>query len=256
MDIDIQNAKEQFLKYTEDYDLENPNIKRKQQHSLRVMQLSEEIAKGEDFSEEEIQLAKLIGLLHDIARFNQYKEYKTFKDAESFDHGDMGVEILEENNFIRNFIQTEEYDDIIKKAIKNHNKYEVEKGLNNTEEKFCKIIRDADKLDIFYEVIEKMLWSKEQEEIENSEIAEDIQEQFYKKRTINRYDIKNSNPINKVIAIIAFIFDINYKTSLEKIEKEKYIDRIIDRFDFKKENTKKAIEKIRKFANEYVLEKL
>lgn len=255
MKIDIQKAKQQFLKYTENYELENPNIKRKQEHSLRVMQICEEIAKGEGFSEEEIKLAKLIGLLHDIARFKQYTEYQTYKDSQSFDHGDMGVEILEDNNNIRNFIQDKEYDDIIKKAIKNHNKYEIEEGLNNIEEKFCKIIRDADKLDIFYEAIE-MFWNDEKEEIENSEISTNIQQQFYKKRTINRYEIKNEDSIKKMIVIIAFIFDINYKTSFQKIQKEKYIDKIIDRFDFKKENTKEVIEEIRKFANEYVLEKL
>lgn len=256
MNIDIEKAKEEFLKYTEDYDLENPNIKRKQQHSLRVMQLSEEIAKGENFSEEEVQIAKLIGLLHDISRFKQYTEYKSFKDADSFDHGDMGVEILEKNNYIRNFIQTEEYDDIIKKAIKNHNKYEVEECISDIEEKFCKIIRDADKLDIFYEVIEKMLWSKEQEEIESSDISDEIQKQFYKKRTINRYKIKDNARINRVIATIAFIFDINYKTSFKIVEKEKYIDRIIDRFNFEKEQTRRTIEEMRKFAKEYVLEKI
>lgn len=255
MNIDIQKAKEEFLKYTENYELENPNIKRKQQHSLRVMQICGEIAKGEGFSEGEVELAKLIGLLHDIARFKQYTEYKTYKDSQSFDHGDMGVEILKDNNYIRNFIQDKEYDDIIKKSIKNHNKYEIEEGLSDIEERFCKIIRDADKLDIFYEAIE-MFWHDEKEEIENSEISEDIQEQFYKKRTINRKEIRNNNMINKVVVIIAFIFDINYKTSFQKIQKEKYIDKIIDRFDFKKENTKEVIEEIRKFANEYVLEKI
>ncbi len=255
MKIDMEKAKEQFVKYTENYELENPNIKRKQQHSLRVMQICKEIAKGEGFSKEEVELAKLIGLLHDIARFKQYTEYQTYKDSQSFDHGDMGVEILEDNNNIRNFIQDKEYDDIIKKAIKNHNKYEIEEGLNNIEEKFCKIIRDADKLDIFYEAIE-MFWNDEKEEIENSEISTNIQQQFYKKRTINRYEIKNEDSIKKMIVIIAFIFDINYKTSFQKIQKEKYIDKIIDRFDFKKENTKEVIEEIRKFANEYVLEKL
>ena len=41
-----------------------------------------------------------------------------------------------------------EYDEIIKKAIHNHNKLLIEEGLTKEEELFCKIIRDADKLDI------------------------------------------------------------------------------------------------------------
>lgn len=255
MNIDIEKAKKEFIKYTENYDLDNPNIKRKQQHSLRVMKISEEIAKGENFSKEEIELAKLIGLLHDIARFKQYTEYQTFKDAVSFDHGDMGVNILEENNFIRKFIETEEYDNIIKKAIKNHNKFEVEEGINETEEKFCKIIRDADKLDIFYEAIE-MFWINEKDKMENSEISEEVPKAFYKKKTINRKEMKSGDYIDKLIVIVAFIFDINYKTSLKIVEEEKYINRIIERFDFKNEQTKKSIDEIRKFANEYVQEQI
>lgn len=255
MSINIEKAKEEFLKYTENYDLENSNIERKQQHSLRVMQISEKIAMGEKFSKEEIELAKLIGLLHDISRFKQYTEYKTFKDLQSFDHGDMGVEILEENKYIRKFIENDEYDEIIKKAIKNHNKFEIEDGLNETEEKFCKVIRDADKLDIFYEAVE-MFWKEEIAEIENSDISSELQEQFYKKRTINRKEIKSDDYINRVIVIIAFIFDINYKESFKIIENKQYISKIVERFNFKNKNTKKAIEEMAKFANKYVIEKI
>ena len=38
--IDINNAKNEFLKYVQNYDLNNENIKRKEQHSLRVMAIS------------------------------------------------------------------------------------------------------------------------------------------------------------------------------------------------------------------------
>jgi len=133
MNINIGKAEKNFLKYTENYDLENDNIKRKQQHSLRVMQISTQIAKGLKLSEEEINLATLIGLLHDIARFEQYTQYKTYRDVDSIDHGDYGVQILEKD--MRKYIETDQYDEIIKKAIKNHNKYQIEEGLNKTEEK-------------------------------------------------------------------------------------------------------------------------
>ena len=43
---------------------------------------------------------------------------------------------------------------------------------------------------------------------------------------------------------------------IQKRKEQKYINRIVDRFDINKEKTKEAVEKIRKFANEYVLEKI
>lgn len=76
MSINIKNAIIEFLKYTEKYDLEDENIQRKKEHSLRVMNISETIARKLNLSEEEIQLSTLIGLLHDIVRFEQYKQYK------------------------------------------------------------------------------------------------------------------------------------------------------------------------------------
>ena len=76
MSINIKNAIIEFLKYTEKYDLEDENIQRKKEHSLRVMNISETIARKLNLSEKEIQLSTLIGLLHDIARFEQYKQYK------------------------------------------------------------------------------------------------------------------------------------------------------------------------------------
>ena len=122
MKINIEEAKEEFIRYTEKFNLEDGNIKRKQQHSLRVMKISEQIAKNLKLQEEQIQLATLIGLLHDIGRFKQYTEIGLGDNLEGFDHGDYGAEILFEKGIIRNFIKTDKYDEIIRKAIKNHNK--------------------------------------------------------------------------------------------------------------------------------------
>ena len=106
MKINIEEAKEEFIRYTEKFNLEDGNIKRKQQHSLRVMKISEQIAKNLKLQEEQIQLATLIGLLHDIGRFKQYTEIGSGDNLEGFDHGDYGAEILFEKGIIRNFIKT------------------------------------------------------------------------------------------------------------------------------------------------------
>ena len=111
--VDLEEAKKEFINYVDNYDLEVEMIELKKHHSLRVMDVAEKIAISENFTEEEIEIATLIGLLHDIARFKQYTEYKTFKDIQSFDHGDMGVTILEQDSYLRKFIITSEYDNII-----------------------------------------------------------------------------------------------------------------------------------------------
>lgn len=251
MDIDLEKAKQEFLKYTERYDLTNDKIKLKQVHSLRVMDISEQIAQKLGLTYEEINLAKLIGLLHDIARFEQYTKYNTFKDLESVDHGNLGVEILQ--NDIRKYIETDKYDNIIFKVIDNHNKYIINDKLSDKEKLFSEIIRDADKMDIFYEAVVKF-WKGKEEQVEKSIMSDEIIKEFKKYNAIKTRT--NETEIENIVKIIGFIFDINFKSSFEILEEKDYINQIIDRFQMKDPNTRQKVEEIRKIANEYIKQKL
>ena len=44
MKINIEEAKEKFIKYTENFNTKDKNVKRKQQHAIRVMIIAEQIA--------------------------------------------------------------------------------------------------------------------------------------------------------------------------------------------------------------------
>lgn len=253
--LDLDKAKKEFEKYISNYDLKNPEIKRKVEHSYRVAEISEKIAKSLNLSNEEIEVATLIGLLHDIARFEQYTKYKTFRDVDSIDHGDYGVEILQENNYIRKYILTNKYDDIILKAIKNHNKFEIEKGLNEKELTYAKLIRDADKLDIFFEASE-IFWKNNKEQIEDSCITKEIEETIKDKKLIKREKGKKQEGIDKVLGTISFVYDLNYKESFKILKQKDYINKILNQFNFKYKETEEEIKKIRKIINEYVEEKL
>ena len=246
--MDLEKAKQEFIKYTSNYDMENEHIKRKIGHSIRVMEISTKIAESLDLSKEEIELATLIGLLHDIARFEQWRRFETYNDILSIDHGNLGVEILKENNFIRNFIGDDKFDQLIYIAIKNHNKFKIEDGLTEKELLFSKIIRDADKLDIIYEGVE-IFWGNEQEikETEESSITEEVYNKFIAKKLIDRTYILTK--ADKIISFIAFIFDINFKFDFKVIKQEDYINKILDRFNFKE---KEKMENVRKIANEYI----
>ena len=251
MSTNLEKAKKEFIKYTENYDLTNDRIKGKQTHSLRVMEISKQIAERLGLSQEDVELATLIGLLHDIARFEQYTRYNTFRDLESIDHGDLGAEILQKD--IRKYIETDQYDDIIIKAVKNHNKYKIEAGLTAKEELFSKIVRDVDKIDIFYESV-VMFWKGKEEQVEESIISKDTTEQFENLLQIKKQ--RNESVIDNVIRVIAFIFDMNFKPSFQILKEEDYINKILNRYDFKDGYTKQKVEEIRRIANEYVRNKI
>lgn len=250
--VDVELAKKRFLKYTEKFDLKNENIERKQQHSLRVMQISKEIAKKMKLEKEKIKLAALIGLLHDIARFEQYTIYGTFRDFDSIDHGDYGVQILEKD--IRKYINVDEYDEIIKKSVKNHNKYKIEEGLDIEEELFAKIVRDADKIDIIYEAVDTF-WKKEKDvlEIEHGKLSEKMLEDFYSYMVSN--SLNSASRADQILRFASFIFDINFKCSFEMLKENDNISKMIDRFNYQIPETREEMQKIKQFANDYIKEK-
>ena len=244
--IDLEKAKREFINYTNNYDVNDSHIKRKISHSLRVMEVSRKIAENLNLTQEQIDLATLIGLLHDVARFEQRKRYGTYYDKKSVDHGDLAVELLEENNFIRTFIEDDKYDRIIKIAIKNHNKYEIE-PLEGEELLQAKIITDADKIDIFYQLAYQ--FAKNKENIENSEISEDYIKQLKQGKCIFR--TTEESAIDELVLITSFIYDIHFDSSLKLIKEENYIGKMFEQFEFN-ENTKKQVEEILEIANRYL----
>lgn len=251
MNLDV--AKKEFLKYVSNYDSTNFQIKRKIDHSLRVMQICKDIAENLNLTQEEIELSMLIGLLHDIGRFEQMKIYNTFKDSISIDHGNLGAEILKENDYIRKYINEVEYDEIIIKAIHNHNKYKIEEGLSDKEQLFSKIIRDADKIDILFQAT-CITWKNSIEQVENGKLKKEDIRPFIEKRMIDRLkDLKNIEyPMNHILTIYGFVFDINFEISYKILKQKNYINLISDRFSFKDTETKELIEKIRNIVNTYI----
>lgn len=249
--IDIERAKQEFINYTNNYDHNNSHIMRKIGHTFRVMEWSGKIAQNLKLEREDIDLAILIGLLHDIARFEQRKIYDTFSDAKSVDHGDLAVEILKENNFIRKFVDESKFDNIILKAVKNHNKFKIEEGLDERTLLHSKIVRDADKLDIMYEGV-NIFYSNEEEiqRIENLDISEDYFLQFIEKKQIFRK--KDSTELDNLVGLISFVFDYNFDYSKKATYNENFINQIIDRFNFKNKKTEEQMKEIRKIANEYL----
>ena len=143
----MDKAFEEFIK---NYDLNNADINLKYNHSYRVRDLQIKYAKLLNYSKDDIEIAALIGLLHDVGRFEQLKNYNTYNDFKSLDHAACSVKMLFEDGLIKKFCSNEEWYSIIKFAIANHNKYEIESCSDERMLKHAQLIRDTDKLDIIY----------------------------------------------------------------------------------------------------------
>ncbi|WP_270203736.1 MULTISPECIES: HD domain-containing protein [unclassified Coprococcus] len=120
--IDLQYVKKAFENYLNDYDRKNEKIKLKIVHTYGVMECSKKNAEDMKMSAEDCELAQLIGLLHDIGRFEQLKCYNSFEPG-TMDHAAFGVRILFEERLIRRFVEEDKWDEIIKTAIGHHSDY-------------------------------------------------------------------------------------------------------------------------------------
>lgn len=242
--IDIEKAKETFKEYVKNYDSNNPKIKAKISHIQRVAINSKEIAKTLNLDEENTKLAELIGLLHDIGRFEQVKRYNTFIDKTSINHGELGVQILFEDKIIRDFLEDNKYDKIIKTAILNHNRAPEKMIFSNAEEELhSKIIRDADKIDILNILtFEEKSVAWEKEDVDGDIISDDIYREFIEDKNINYKNIKTSADI--LVCNFAYIFDLNYEYSKRIIRDRDFLGKIYNRFDFRDMKTKEKFKDI------------
>lgn len=223
--IDIERAKKEFEKYTSNYDPEQPRVKLKINHIGRVIENCKKIAESLKLSEEDIKLAMLLGYFHDIGRFEQVRIADTFSDRESgINHAMMSCKVLFEDGLIKNFLDTDEYNEIIRKAILNHNRYKIEDGLTERELLFAKLIRDADKLDIFYSItVEDMnaiFWYKGFDDIE---ISEKLMNDYKNHDCLNYADIHTN--ADQIVTFYAYVYDLYFDISKNILKNSDNLDK-------------------------------
>ena len=238
---------EEFEKYLLNYNLDQSYMKLKHDHSVRAMKLMGKYAKMMNFADDDIELAELIGLLHDIGRFEQYKVFGSDVDHETVDHADYSVVQLFDKNEIKLFTNKEEWYQILKFAIKNHNKRMLPECDDERVLRFAELIRDIDKLDIIYLLGYLGLHMYKDVDVDITPVVEDY---IFKHETVDVTKCLNDN--DWTTAQFAFVFDINndiilkeYKENLkylyERVNKErfkkiyeeiiKYIDERIDKYE-------------------------
>lgn len=199
-----------FEEYINSFDLSIPALNEKKEHTYRVIDYAKEIAISLNLSDDDIDLACICALFHDIGRFPQYSEYHTFQDSISIDHGDKSYEILKELNY---------NNEIVLKTVKYHNKYKIDDNMTEREKIFANITRDADKIDIMFKQLNG-------EYKEDYKISDEVMNCFKNNKLIPN-DMEDKTTNNRLRGL-AFIFDINFKKSFEIIKESNIIDECIN----------------------------
>ena len=205
-------------------------IQLKEEHSWRVREEIIAISQKLHASENEILIAEVLGLFHDIGRFYQYQNYKTFRDDISEDHGKIGARIVTNSHLLKDLTEVEK--NILTKGILYHNTRTLPKDIDPYCLFFCKLLRDADKLDIWRVLIN--YYSRVQNRNHNPVIelglpdtpgySDTVLDDLYSGQTSSSNTINNLNDFK--LLQIGWIYDINFYPTFQEIKKRNYIEKI------------------------------
>lgn len=148
---ELNALKDWFRSYTRTYFSENTedqrNLSLKVEHTYQVCRNIVFIAESVPLAPEEVLIAESVGLFHDVGRFPQYARYKTFRDSISVNHGKLGAETLEAQQVLEALSAQEQ--GLILYCVRFHNAFSLPKVPDEQHRCFLRLIRDADKVDIW-----------------------------------------------------------------------------------------------------------
>lgn len=277
--INRKNVINAFAEYVRNYDPSDEKIKLKIDHTYRVAGLCQRIAESLGLSEPDVDIAWLLGMLHDIGRFEQIRRFGTFNDVQSVDHAEFGADLLFKEGLIRKFAEgyyeecelaepeNQEDEQIIKNnehhnkdtgllemAIRQHNKYRVKEDLTERQRMFCDILRDADKVDIFKvnaDIPMEIIYDVTTEELKNGIITKEVLESFYKKETVLK-SVRRS-AVDHIVGHISLLFELVYKESYRQVREQGYVYKLLD-FKSDVPEVNAEFDDMRKYVDEFLME--
>jgi HD superfamily phosphohydrolase YqeK len=241
MNEEYENLKDSDLKYFRDWFRgfcsayyrddckEQMNILLKEKHSLLVAENALIIAKGETFESNELMIAEMAGLFHDIGRFPQYARYKTFLDRISVNHGQLGAETLLAEGILSCLSEKER--DIIVNAVRFHNAFALPENMDKDTVHFTKVVRDADKIDIWRVFCEYYEESDEDRADavplglpDLPTLSKEAITTINSRQVITLAHVRTVNDLK--LLQLSWVFDLNFRSSFRFVQEQGSISRM------------------------------
>lgn len=230
---ELQSLKDWFFAYCNSFSTpiaeDQRNLALKQTHTREVCLNNLRIAQDLKLGREQTMLAEAAALFHDLGRFPQYGQYKTFDDSISINHGALGVKVLLDNNVLRNLPKHDQ--DLIIRSVTLHNVFSLPAKLGDETRLFAKMLRDADKLDILRVVLEYFEQDKgsRAEAVtlglpESPEYSQEVLSCLFKGEMVRKSMLKTRNDFK--LLQLAWIYDLNFTGSLQIVVERDYISKL------------------------------
>lgn len=226
--LDRQRALRAFSHYAAHYNAADPKVKLKIDHTYRVAALCDRIARSLNLDSEERDLAWLCGLLHDVGRFEQLRQYGTFNDAQSIDHAAMSARVLFEEGHIRDYLDDDSRDSLLRTAVAWHSAYRLPENLGPHTRMFCQILRDADKIDILrvnVEVPMEEIYNVSTQALRQSPVSPAVLQAFYEHHCVLR--ALKQYPADNAVGHASLVFELCYPESLRAVSEQGWLWKLL-----------------------------
>ncbi|GAB6060256.1 HD domain-containing protein [Desulfonatronum parangueonense] len=209
---------------------ERANMALKLDHCLRVFQEAESIATEEKLEPDVLQSTMWAALFHDVGRFPQYHAHKTFDDRKSVDHGRLGVCVLKRHGFLNGL--SDQKQKAVRTAIILHNKRFLPTGLPEWAAVPARVVRDADKLDIYKVMLQHLrpdaaknpvvtLELRDEPDTYSEEIVRQILAgelgEYSRMRTFNDFRL----------LLCSWVYDLNFSATKKAVVQRGYLDELL-----------------------------
>ena len=229
-----------------------PPLQLKVDHSKRVADNARKLAEDLGWNLAEVNCAEALGWLHDVGRFSQFLEFGTFLDSASINHGERGWKIVRESESLCTFALEEQA--ALLDGIRYHNAKTEPDHLTEESQRFLKLIRDADKLDIYHIVLDSIEMDGFQElpdmlpqVVLDDPASPKILCEIRQHRSCSIEDVRSLADF--LLLQLSWIYDLNYPASLRLVSERNIIGQLEQALP-KEKQIEEIVQAARRFAEQ------
>ncbi len=253
--VSFDTYKQIFEHYTGRFDRTDGRVELKIIHTNHVVAIMEQLCKRRGLDPHLTSLALICAQFHDIGRFEQLKRYDTFLDHMSVNHALLSCRILWEKGILSGLSGTDRQ--MVLTAIANHNKLEIDRSVPKSFLPLCRLIRDADKCDIFRVFAEEDMVDVvgvPDSEVAKETISPAVLQAVREHRCIDK--VIRKTYLDYWISFVGYFFDLNYPESFAIAREQGCYRRPFERVTFADPRTKGQVEEVLSVIERYIDEHL
>lgn len=204
------------------------NVILKHDHTMRVVENARKITDAEDIPSPMREAALLAAVYHDAGRFIQYRDYGTFRDAESANHARLSIRAIKNHGLLDGV--PEPIRRLTVGAVALHNVRAIPEKTTPAIRTALSVVRDADKLDILPVILDHCDHGGDNPVVmhgatpDPDRFTPELFEQILSGRLGDYELIRWTNDF--LILLAGWIYDLNHPYSCGRVLNDGLLDRI------------------------------